>query len=131
MTIRPAVPADFPRLRALLADNGQMIEGVDYATFSPPCLVLVRSAAVVGFIQALVGRPVAVITDLAIDPAHHRKGYGVRLLSHMDTLLRDYGVTAWVAYAGSKKTTVQRALTKYGAASQGDGTGYVRRLNCP
>lgn len=127
MKIRPACPADLPMLRAILAENAGMLDGVDYSHFSPPCLVGEIDGAVVGFIQATLGQPYAIITELSIAREHHRKGYGMRLLEHMETVLRCAGVTAWTTYTGEKNDHVIKIAERLGRCT-GRGYAFVRVL---
>lgn len=125
--IRLALPADWPRLREILEENALTVDGLAYEAFSPPCLVYVRDGEIVGFIQALCGSPYAVITEAAVARAHQRKGYGIRLLEHMETVLRVSGVSAWVTFTGEKNPTAAM-LEQYGARGTGYGTGWVKGL---
>lgn len=125
--IRLALPSDWPRLREILEENALTIDGVAYDSFSPPCLVYVRDGEVVGFMQAHLGSPYAVITEGALARAHQNKGYGYRLLQHMETLLRASGVLAWVTYTGEKNPTAG-LLERYGARGTGYGTAWVKGL---
>ena len=128
MIMRPALVADWPILRALLEENALTVDGVAYEGFTPPCLVAVKAGEIVGFIQAHAGAPYAVITELAVARAHQRQGIGVRLLQHMETLLRSAGVTAWMAYTGEKNDRVVAQLDGYGARCTGAGTAWVKSL---
>ena len=127
MKIRPAFPDDAARLRDLLEENALTVDGLDYGLFTPPTLVGLVDGEIVGFVQAHLGAPYAVITELAIARAHHRKGYAVKLLEHMETVLRVSGVSAWVAYTGEKNPVAEQ-LERYGARSTGSGTAHVRVL---
>jgi ribosomal protein S18 acetylase RimI-like enzyme len=126
--IRLALPSDWPMLRGLLQENGLAVDGLEYAAFTPPCLVMVRDGEVVAFIQALVGQPYAVVTELAVARQHQRKGYGIRLLQHMETLLRASGCSAWMAFTGEKNERVNEQLEHYGARCTGNGTVWVKGL---
>ena len=126
--IRLALPADWPMLRALLEENALTVDGLVYGAFTQPCLVAVRDGEVVGMIQAIVGHPYAVITEMAVARAHQRKSYGYRLMEHMETLLRAAGCTAWVTYVGEKRTPVTEQLDGYGARCTGAGTAWVKSL---
>lgn len=126
MTIRPMREADAPLLRALLEENALTLDGVAYETFSPPVLVAEVDHEIVGFVQAHVGQPYAFITELAVARSHQRRGIGIRLLQHMETLLRYMNVRAWVTYSGEKRTDVHAQLDGYGARCTGAGAAFVR-----
>lgn len=126
--IRPATTHDFPAIRALLMENDLCVDGLAYDVFTPPCLVAVRDGEVVGVLQALLGKPYAVITELAIARVHQRKGYAVRLMQHMETLLREYGIPAWFTMTSETNDRVRDQLKRYGARDLGHGVGWVKGL---
>jgi N-acetylglutamate synthase-like GNAT family acetyltransferase len=125
--IRPARPEDFPRLNALIHDCGLAIEGVAYDRWEPVTLVCECKGEIIGVAQALLGMPYAVITEVAIDPRYQHQGHGIRLLSHLETVLREYGVTAWVTFAGSKSDAADM-LNRLAVQIQGTGHAFVKRL---
>ena len=124
--IRPARPEDADAIWGLLAENGMLVDGLDYSDFTHPTLVYVREGEVVGMIQALAGKPHAVITHAAVARAYHHRGYGIRLLASLELVLRTMGVTAWYACTPFDQTV--KILERYGAQSTGQGIGFVRRL---
>lgn len=126
--IRLATPADWPALKALLLDTGLAVDGMAYEAFSQPCLVYVRDGEVVAFVQAHVGHPYAVITEVAVARDHQRKGYAIRLTEHMETLLRAAGCTAWVTFAGDKRAAVAAQIEGVGGRCLGAGTAWVKAL---
>lgn len=128
MKIRPAMPDDAPRLRELLEENALTVDGLDYSVFTPPTLVGVIDGEVVGFTQAHIGAPYAIVTEMVIARAHQGKGYGVKLLEHLETVLRFSGVTAWMAYTGDKQDAVMKKLDQFGARCTGHGSAWVRTL---
>lgn len=128
MKIRPAVSEDVPRMRQLLEENHLLVDGIAYDLFTPPVLVCEVDEEIVGFIQAHVGSPYAVVTELAVARAHQRKGYAVKLVEHMETLLRYMGVKAWGAYTGDANQPVIDQLERYGARVTGRGVGFVKGL---
>ena len=128
MIVRPAREQDVPLLHALLVMNGLDLHGVDYNRFSAPCLVGVVNGEIVGFAQAALAQPYAIITELVIARPYQRRGYGVRLLQHMETVLRCAGVTAWVTYSGGLRTEVHEQIERFGAQTTGEGRGFVRVL---
>lgn len=128
MTIRPALPDDAERLLEILRENRQTLDGVDYSIWTPYTLVAVQDGVVEGLMQAHLGAPYAVVTELAISRAHHGQGYGVKLAQAMEILLRAAGVTSYVTYAATQHGEMRDMLTRYGFQETGHGTGYVRRL---
>ena len=126
--IRPVKPDDFPRLKALMHECGLALEGIDYDRWGPVTLVYERQGTVVAFVQALLGAPYAVITEMAVDPHFQSKGYGARLLSHLETVLREYGVTAWVTFTGSK-TDASEMLDRIAVQVRGTGHAFVKGLS--
>lgn len=125
--IRPARPEDFPRLNALIHDGGLAVEGIAYDRWGPVTLVYERQGEVIGVIQALLGMPYAVITEVAVDPRYQRQGVAIRLLQHLETVLREYGVTTWVAFAGIKSEATD-LLDRLAVQIQGTGHAFVKRL---
>lgn len=125
--IRPATVDDIPAIHALLDRTGLLIDGADYSNFSHVTLVGVRAGEIVGMIQALPAKPYAVVTDLAIAPEYHRRGYGFRLLQAIELALRMYGCTAWVACVADRNRWTLSALDQY-AKRTGQGIGYLRGL---
>lgn len=125
--IRPALPDEAPILKGLLLENNLGIDGLTYERFSQPCLVYVREGEVVGFIQAIPAEPYAIITECAVARAHHGKGYGVRLLEHMETVLRMYGCGAVATFTG-EKNPVKEQLEGCGMRTTGYGAALVKAL---
>src|SRR3990167_3611938 len=128
MTIRPATIQDLPAVHALLAANDLLVDGVDYSDFSPPLLVAVKDGVIVGMIHAVIGKPYAIVTELAIAPAEHRKGYGVTLLRAMELLVRSMGITACAAYVGGGRISVIQQISREGWTAPGVGQMFVRSL---
>ena len=129
LTIRPATVQDIDMIRDILADNGQLHEQLSYVEWTGPTLVAVRDGEVVGVIQALLGQPYAVVTEVAVTPMHHRKGYAVKLMQAMELLMRVAGVTAYVLFAGEKNERVRAQALKWGCEKTGNGAGFLRRLS--
>ena len=125
--IRSARPADFPRLDALIHDCGLAVDGLSYDRWGPVTLVYERLGEILGVGQALIGMPYAVITEMAIDPRCQRQGHAIRLLAHLETVLREYGVVAWVAFAGDKSEAAG-LLGRLGVPIQGTGRAFMKRL---
>lgn len=129
LTIRPARPEDTLAIHGLLAENGLTIDGVTYDAFSPLALVAVREGEIVGYIQVLLGKPYSVLTDLAVTRPRHHQGIGPRLLSHMETLLREYGASRWVASVNEKDDHVRALIERWGGRGAGLSAGYLKELS--
>jgi N-acetylglutamate synthase-like GNAT family acetyltransferase len=127
LLVRPAEPDDLEAVRRLVGRASLIPDGV-LLNFTPPLLVMERDGEVVGAIQALLGKPVAVITFAVVAAEHRRKGYGIRLLQAMELLLRDYGLTSWVAFTGSADLDTAKMLIGLGAKATGNGEGWVKML---
>lgn len=125
--VRPAVLDDLPAVHRLLDEAGLIVDGADYSNFSHVTLVAVRAGEVVGMVQALPGKPYAVLTEMAVAREHRGKGYGTRLLQHLDCMLRAYSCTAWVACVDEANTHTLELLDRY-AERRGRGVGYLRRF---
>lgn len=126
--IRPARQDDVPQIVELLRDNGLLIEGVTYTAFSSPCLVDDRKGVLVGFVQAHLGYPYAVVTEIAVAPSMQNRGIAVHLIEHLETVLQCAGMTAWAAYSGGKRGSFHDQLERYGARCTGEGRAFVRVL---
>ena len=126
--IRPIRQEDTETVQAILQENKQMLDGVDYTQWTHPTLVAVKDGEVVGVIQALLGLPYAVVTELSIARHVHSQGYGTRLIQHLETALRLAGVTAYVAYVADLNESAIEQFERYGAISTGHGQGFVRRF---
>ena len=128
MIIRPATEADVPRLQALLQENKLGHDGLDYTQWSHPCLVAVQDGEVVGMIQAALSEPVSIVTELAVARAHQRRGIGVRLAQHLETLLRASGAKAYVAHVAPENKGMQDQLERFGLVRIGDAQVFLRRF---
>ena len=128
MIIRPATEADVPHLQALLQENKLGHDGLDYTQWSHPCLVAVNDGEVVGMIQAALSEPVSIVTELAVARAHQRRGIGVRLAQHLETLLRVSGAKAYVAHVAPGNERMHNQLRRFGLTYVGDAQVYLRRL---
>ena len=129
ITIRPARAEDTEALVGLLKETQQILDGVDYTVWTHPTLVMVRDEEIVGMIQALLGRPYAVITEVCIALAHQNKGYALKLMDAMELILRASGVTAYAVHCRPEHTRVIRALEARGAArADTPALAFLRRL---
>ena len=128
MIIRPAVVPDVPALQALLRENGLGHDGLDTTVWSHPTLVAVQDGEVVGMIQAALSSPVSIVTELAVARAHQRRGVGVRLAQHLETLLRAVGAKAYVAHVAPDNTLMHTQLSRFGLSYVGDAQVYLRRF---
>ena len=126
--IRPMRPEDVEAVVAILQENKQMVDGVDYTQWSHPTLVAVHDGQVVGIIQALLGTPYAVMPEFSVARAFHGKQYGVRLLEHMETALRLAGIAAYAAYVSDTNDHAADLFERWGGTPTGHGRGYIRRL---
>lgn len=128
MMIRPARVDDLPAIHDLLVTNNLLVDGVDYSDFSPPVLVAVRGQQTIGMVHALIGKPYAIISELAILPEHQNKGYAIKLLRAMELLLRSMGITALAAFVGGHRVRVISQLGRDGWSETGTGVMFVRSL---
>ena len=128
MIIRPAIQADVPHLQALLQENRLGHDGLDNTHWSHPCLVAVQDGEVVGMIQAALSEPVSIVTELAVARAHQRRGIGVRLAQHLETLLRASGAKAYVAHVAPENKGMQDQLERFGLVRVGDAQVFLRRF---
>ena len=126
--IRPMRPEDVEAVVAILQENKQMVDGVDYTQWSHPTLVAVHDGRVVGIIQALLGTPYAVMTEFSVARDCQGKQYGVRLLEHMETALRLAGISAYGAYVSKTNDHAAELFERWGGVPTGQGRGYIRRF---
>jgi ribosomal protein S18 acetylase RimI-like enzyme len=128
VVIRPARPGDEAALHRLLVENGLGHDGLDYTVWTHPCLVAVKDGEVVGMIQAALSAPVSIVTELAVARSSHRRGIGVRLAQHLETILRSQGVTAYVAHVAPENKEMQDQLERFGLVRVGEAQVFLRRL---
>lgn len=128
MTIRPAREEDTGALQALLKENSLGHDGLDYTVWTHPCLVAVRDGEVVGFIQALAGRPYSMITEFCVARMWQRKGVAPKLLEHMETLLQMMGAQCWLTFERKDDPLMQEYVERWGGERLGDGVAFLRRL---
>jgi len=92
--IRPAVPADEPRLRAIQS------AALDYPwaellavaiNGAPHVLVVDEGEGAVAYTLTVPDHPVAYVAELAVAPGMQNQGYGTELLSTLLGELRDNG----------------------------------------
>ena len=126
--IRPARLEDVPRLNALMHECGLALEGIAYDRWGPVTLVYERQGEIIGLVQALLGMPYAIITEMAVRPDVQHHGLGVKLMEHMETVLRCAGMTTWVTFTSHENVPVQVQLDGYGARCVGTGVGYAKGL---
>ena len=127
--IRPMRPEDVEAVVAILQENKQMVDGVDYTQWSHPTLVAVHEGTVVGVIQALLGTPYAVMTEFSVAREFQGKQYGVRLLEHMETALRLAGIPAYGAYVSDINDHAADLFERWGGTPTGHGKSFIRRFS--
>lgn len=86
MTLRPAIPADLPRLTALQAASFEIPwsdQAVAASLAAEGVLALAAEAegGIEGFVLARIAGGEAEILTLAVDPASRRRGLGERLVA--------------------------------------------------
>lgn len=124
MIIRPAKPEDITAIRTILETCDIAAEGVDYESWTGIVLVADRQREVIGMIAALPGRPVAVITDMAVLPEHRKGRAAGKLIDGMRLLLTSLGCTTWAAFINPEKTKWCEALDHIGTRAQSTGVLY-------
>ena len=129
LSIRFATETDISALHQLLVDTGLAVDGLDYTHWTEPVLVAAHGEHVVGFLQAVIGCPYTILTDMAVAPEYQHQGVGRLLLARMETVLRGIGIPAWVTCIGDKRPGAQAALKQWGAEPTGAGTAYVRFIS--
>lgn len=114
---------------ALLFECGLMREDLDYGQgWTHPTLVAVDGDRVVGMIQALMGHPYAVITEMAVHP-EHRGRTGKALYAALEQVLREAGVTAW-GCCTSQDNPFEPWIRKMSGGKRGaPAYTYLKRLN--
>ena len=127
--IRPARPDDLPQLLALLRAEG--MDNQRHGQFSPPVLVAADHDRIVGMVAALVGPPVAYITEFAVDPEYRTRGRNavpLSLMHSMETLLRTIGCSMWGAFVANGNP-LQHILSRWpGAQMAGEGQQWIKTL---
>ena len=126
--IRPIRQEDVEAVIAILRENQQFADGLDYTQWTHPTLVAIAKERVVGLVQAHLGFPYAIVTELSIARAHQNQGYGVRLMEHLETILRMSGVTAYVAHVATGNLAMAELAERWIGAPIGTGQAFLRRL---
>jgi len=129
LEIRLAVPEDFSAIRGLMATNALLVDGMDYATFTPPILLACDGDRIMGFVQAILGKPYSVISEVAIDRAYHNQRIGSQLLHAMECLLKGMGYTTWIGFVSGHRENVQERVEHLGARCLGEGRAYMKVLS--
>ncbi|GAB5518138.1 MAG: GNAT family N-acetyltransferase [Rhodothermales bacterium] len=108
MTIRPAQPADAPRLQAIEDAAGLLFDTVglpEVAQMAPRSLAMLHHAAEAGLLWvACIDRNAvgfalvevlpdgtAHLEELSVDPAYGRRGIGTALAQHVEQMLTAHG----------------------------------------
>lgn len=115
-------------MRDLLAKNNLLIDGISYDTFTPPCLLACIDGQPVGMVQAILGKPYSVMSEVAVARDYQDKGIGSQLLHAMECLLKGMGYPTWIGFVGQHRDQVQAKLDHYGARCLGPGLAYMRTL---
>lgn len=123
--IRPATVYDLTRVQEL--SRTVAVNGMFYAHFTPPLLVLELEGVVQGYCHALLGQPYAVITELVVAPEVHGKGYGAQLLDGMELVLRVAGCKAWVGFMAQDHAVLDGLRRR--AVDTGAGVGFFKYLD--
>jgi len=111
--IRPAVPADESRLRAI--QSGALDDPwpglLDVAIDGPPTvLVCDEGAGPLGYVLAVPDHPVAYVAELAVAPGVQGQGHGSELLG---TLLKDLGQSGFETVRLTARADDERVRSFY------------------
>jgi ribosomal protein S18 acetylase RimI-like enzyme len=135
--LRPAAPADVPRLAELVhAAYGHYVERIgrppgpmteDYAEVVDRSQVVVaeRDGEIAGLIVLAVGDEGFLVENVAVDPAHQGRGVGRALLEHAEAAARREGFDSIYLYTHETMTENQALYARIGYAeydrrAQGD-----------
>lgn len=129
MTIRPATQDDVPAILTIVEKCALGLEGVDYSKWDGLTLVAQRGMEVVGFVNVLPAKPLAVITEIGVLPEHQGGRALVELMKGLELLLRSLGCKAWVGYVGEKRTRAREVLSHWENTVECNvGSMYLRRF---
>ena len=128
MIVRPARASDLEAIQKIMAECDLLAEGVAYDDFSGPILVAERQGQVIGFIQAHVGKPYAVVTEYGVLPEFQKGSAAYRLVEGMELILRQMGVRAWAAFVNQSRNGFHDMMERWGAKKTAGGTAYMRHL---
>jgi N-acetylglutamate synthase-like GNAT family acetyltransferase len=128
VTVRPATADDIDAIHSLIRRCGLHDSALCYDDFTPPVFVAVDDDRVVGFVQALLGKPASVIMDMAVAPEYEHRGVGRALATALEDLMRSLGLTAWVTVVSNGRPRMQRGIEQWGALKRADARTYTRSL---
>jgi hypothetical protein len=128
MIVRPAKPGDEAAVYAIIEACGLAMPDISYANWTGILLVAERQSEIIGFIQALPGKPYAVICEMGVLPAHQKGRAAVKLIESAELILRSMGCTTWAAWVGEKRPDVHAVVSHWGARESGAGSIYYRSL---
>jgi ribosomal protein S18 acetylase RimI-like enzyme len=126
--LRPAAPADVPRLAELVrAAYGHYVERIgrppgpmteDYAEVVDRSQVVVaeRDGEIAGLIVLAVGDEGFLVENVAVDPAHQGRGVGRALLEHAEASARREGFDSIYLYTHETMTENQALYARIGYA---------------
>lgn len=123
--VRPAVVGDLPAIRKILTEC-DLVADQNLENFTGITLVAVRDGEVVGFAQALPGRPLAYWSMLAVLPAYRHTMAGAKLSEGIELLLRAAGSVEWAAFAHADNEKWIETLEAWGAEKH-SRLGYLMR----
>ena len=97
--IRPAEQEDVPQIIELLKLCNLYNPQLDYSEWSHPMLVMDASGVIVGMTQVILARPYAYMTEICVHPDWQNKGITSALLTEVESILKDCGISAWCGLA--------------------------------
>ena len=106
--VRFAWETDTPQIRALLADADLMVPGTPYDRFPSSTWVATEDEHVVGVLMAVLGYPLSVVLNIAVEVSRRHQGIGRALLETFEAHLIGLGYPTWLAC-----TDITRASSEY------------------
>ncbi len=126
--VRRARPADLPVLAAMerRVFPAPWSEEDLRASLGNESFVAVRNDAVVGYVLGRVAAPEGEIVNLAVDPAHRRRGVGRRLLAHALTALGRAGARVVFLEVRESNRAARALYARVGFREVGRRPSYYR-----
>lgn len=114
MIVRPARQADLQCITKILTEC-DLVREQNMAEFTGITLVAERGGEVIGFAQALPGKPISYFALLAVLPAYQKTRAAYKLVEGIELLLRASGCLEWAAFIDESAASWQSTVEHWGA----------------
>ena len=116
MIVRPARPSDLQCIAKILTEC-DLVRDQALGDFTGITLVCERGGEVIGFAQALPGKPVSYFALLAVLPAYQKTRAAYKLVEGIELLLRASGCVEWAAFIDESAASWRGTVEHWGATA--------------